>query len=160
MAKPAPQPIPAGMAALTTHLWFNGQCREAIEFYQKAFGAERVGQIVPAPQGNGVLHAMLKFGDANLMMADTIPGEWEKGPVTSTTAALYLYVADCDAIFQQATAAGCEVLQPMADMFWGDRTGKLKDPYGHCWNVATHKFDFTPEEMQKGQEEWLASLPN
>jgi len=67
-------------------------------------------------------------------------------------------VADCDAVFQRATKAGCEVLFPINDMFWGDRMGKVKDPFGHAWGIATHKWDYTPAEMQKGQDEWLRSM--
>ena len=64
----------------------------------------------------------------------------------------------CDAHFNRATSAGCEKIFPLADAFWGDRMGKVKDPYGHCWAFATHQWNYTPEEMQNGQEEWLESL--
>ena len=158
MAESAPKPVPEGMNTLTTYLWFNGNCNEALEFYKKAFGAEPVGAVIPSPDGKSVLHSMLKFGNSHVMMADAWPGEWEKGPKDSSTAGLFVYVEDCDALFQQASNAGCEVKQPVADMFWGDRMGKVKDPYGHCWVLATHTYIHTPEEMQKGQEEWLASL--
>ncbi len=69
-----------------------------------------------------------------------------------------MYVEDCDVIFNRAVEAGCEVLMPMADAFWGDRFGKVKDPFGHCWAIATHKWVLTPEEMQERQQEWLKSL--
>lgn len=158
MVKPAPKPVPEGMNTLTTMLFFNGNCREAIEFYEKAFGAELMGPIVPGPDGKEVMHAMLKFGNSQIMLADAMPGEWEKGPEKFATASLFMYVEDCDSIFKRATAAGCQVRMPMADMFWGDRMGKVKDPYGHCWVIATYKYVLTPEEMQKGQQEWLKSL--
>ena len=158
MPRPAPRSVPEGMNTLTTHLWFNGNCAQAIEFYQKAFGAEIAGPIAPAPGGKGVMHAMLKIGNSHVMMADAWPGAWEKGPQGSTTAGLFVYVEDCDRVFDRATRAGCETLFPMADMFWGDRMGKVKDPYGHCWAIATHKWLMTPEEVQKGQEEWLKSM--
>ena len=158
MAKPAPRPVPEGMNTLTPHLYFNGNCGQAVEFYQKAFGAELAAPVVPAPGGKGVMHAMLKIGNSHVMMADAWPGQWEKAPQTSTTVGLFLYVEDSYRVFERALRAGCEMIFPLADMFWGDRMGKLKDPYGHCWAVATHKLIFTPEEMEQGQREWLKSL--
>ena len=158
MAQPAPKPVPEGMNTLTTQLWFNGDCAKAVEFYQKALGAEPAGPVVPGPEGKGVMHAMLKIGNSHVMMADAWPGSWETGPAGNATAGLFVYVDDCDKLLDRATVAGCEVIFPVADMFWGDRMGKVKDPYGHCWGIATHKWIYTPEEMQKGQEEWLKSL--
>jgi uncharacterized glyoxalase superfamily protein PhnB len=158
MAQPAPTHVPDGMNTLTTHLWFNGNCAEAVEFYQRAFGAELAEPVVPGPDGKGVMHAMLRFGDSHVMMADAWPGSWETGPEGSATAGLYVYVDDCDRLFKRATEAGCDVIFPVNDMFWGDRMGKVKDPFGHCWGIATHKWVYTPEEMQRGQEDWLKSL--
>jgi uncharacterized glyoxalase superfamily protein PhnB len=146
------------MNTITTQLWFGGDCAEAIEFYQKAFAAELVGDVARGPGGGGVMHAMLKIGNAHIMLADAWPGAWEQAPQDSATAGLFLYVDDCDRVFERATKAGCEVIFPMADMFWGDRMGKLKDPYGHCWAVATHRWDLTPEEVEQGQKEWLTSM--
>ena len=65
---------------------------------------------------------------------------------------------NCDAFYNQAVNAGCEVLEPMMDAFWGDRNGKVKDPFGHCWSIASHKWIFTEEEMQERMQEWLKSL--
>jgi uncharacterized glyoxalase superfamily protein PhnB len=146
------------MNTVTTHLFFNGNCAEAIDFYQKAFGAELTSPAVKGPDGKSVMHALLKIGNSHVMMADAWPGMSEQGPKGSTTAGLFLYVADCDRAFDRATKAGCEAIFPMADMFWGDRMGKVKDPYGHCWAIATHKWIMTPEEMQRGQQEWLKSM--
>ncbi len=92
------------------------------------------------------------------MMADAWPRSWEKGPESSATAGLWVYVKDCDALYERASMAGCEVLMSMMDAFWGDRMGKVKDPYGHCWAIATHKWDLTPEEMKQRQEKWLSQL--
>jgi uncharacterized glyoxalase superfamily protein PhnB len=146
------------MNTITVHLWFNGDCGQAVDFYQKAFGAELTGPPVPSPDGKNIMHAMLRLGDSHLMMADAWPGAWEQGPKASASGSLWLYVEDCDAIFNRAVEAGCEVMEPMMDAFWGDRNGKVKDPFGHCWSIASHKWIYTPEEMQKGQEEWLKSL--
>ncbi|MDA1348415.1 MAG: VOC family protein [Chloroflexi bacterium] len=146
------------MNTVTVQLWFNGECKDALQFYDRAFGAEQVGHVAIAPGGEGVLHSMVRIGDTNLMMSDAWPGLWEHGPSGSSTAGLQIYTADCDSLFDRAKQAGCEVLQPVEDMFWGDRMGKLKDPYGHCWVVATHKYVLTPEEMEDGQQRWLSSL--
>lgn len=158
MPKKAPHPIPEGMHHITAHLWFNGNCREAVDFYQKAFGAELHSPMVDGPDGKSVMHAMLKFGDSNIMMADAWPGNWEQGPKDYATTGLFLYTEDCDALFQQALNAGCEEMEEMMDTFWGDRMGKVKDPFGHAWAIATYKWVMTPEEMKKGELEWLKTL--
>ncbi len=158
MAERAPKPVPEGMNTLTTHLWFTGNCGEAVEFYQIALGAEPAGPVVHAPDGKGVLHAMLTIGTSHVMMADAWPGGWEQGPEKSATAGLWVYVEDCDALFNRAVEKGCEVVMPMEDAFWGDRMGKVKDPFGHCWAIASHQWEYTPEEIEKGQQEWLKSM--
>lgn len=158
MSKPASSPVPEGMNTITTQLWYGGDCAEAIEHYRKAFGAELAGAVVYAPDGKSVMHATMKIGNSHIMMADAWPGAWEKAPAGSATAGLFVYVDDCDRLVERATKSGCEVLYPVKDMFWGDRMGKLKDPFGHCWAVATHRWDMTPDELQRGQEEWLKSM--
>ncbi|HKQ63000.1 MAG TPA: VOC family protein [Candidatus Polarisedimenticolaceae bacterium] len=157
MPRPASRPVPEGMNTLTAHLWFSGNCRQAVDFYQRAFGAEPAGPVASGPDGKSVMHAMLKLGNSHIMLADAWPGQWEQAPQTGSTAGLFVYVEDCDKLFARAVQAGCETILPMADMFWGDRMGKLKDPYGHCWGIATHKWEMTPEEVKRGQEEWLKS---
>ena len=159
MAHPAPQPVPGGMHTITPQLWFNGNCTEAIDFYKKAFRAEQSGNIVPSPDGRYVWHAMLKIGDSHFMMADTMPGSWEKGPERGTTLSLWLYVNDCDEVFTHAVSNGCDVVFPMDDMFWGDRTGKVKDPYGHYWAIASQRWIYTPEEVKQKLDEMIASTP-
>ena len=110
--KAAPKPIPEGMNAVTVQLWFNGDCQEALDFYERTFGAQRVGQFAVSPDGESVMHSTVRIGDTNLMMADAWPGQWEHGPSDSSTAGLQLYTETCDALFEQARDAGCEVLQP------------------------------------------------
>ena len=149
MPQKAPKPIPDGMNTVTVHLWFNGDCKDALEFYQKIFGAELAAPPIPTPDGKGILHAMIKFGDTNIMMADAWPGNWEQGPTNSASASMWVYVEDCDAVFNRAVEAGCEILEEMMDAFWGDRNGKVKDLFGHCWSIASHKWILTPEEMEK-----------
>lgn len=158
MPENAPRPIPEGMNTLTTHLWFNGNCNEAIEFYQKALGAELEAPAITGPDGKGVMHAMLKIGNSHIMMADAFPGSWEKGPEEAATAGLWVYVDDCDAVYDQAVNAGCKVEIEMMDAFWGDRMGKVRDPFGHCWAIASHKWMLTPEEMRERQEAWLKTV--
>jgi uncharacterized glyoxalase superfamily protein PhnB len=149
--------VPEGFHSLTPHLWFDGNCAQAVEFYQKAFGAELAAPVADGPGGK-VMHALMKLGNSHLMMADAWPGQWETAPKGSATAGFFIYVEDCDKLFERATKAGCEVIFPMADMFWGDRMGKVKDPYGHCWGIATNKWIMTPDEISKGQQEWLKSM--
>ncbi len=157
MPTPAPSPVPEGMHTITPHLWFNGDAAAAIELYQRGFGAEIVGEVNKAPNG-GVMHAMLRFGSSCVMLADAWPGNWEKGPDGMATAGLWLYVRDCDALFERAAKAGCEVVMPLADMFWGDRMGKLKDPFGHVWAIATHKEVLTPAELHEREQAWVKSM--
>jgi uncharacterized glyoxalase superfamily protein PhnB len=159
MPKNAPKPVPEGMNTVTSHLWFNGNCKEAIEFYKKALGAESPLPAVESPDGKSILHAMLKLGDTNIMMADAWPGQWEQGPKESATTGMFVYVDDCDALYNRAIDAGFEVVDKMMDAFWGDRMGKVKDPFGHCWAIATHKLILTPEEMEERQKEWFKNLP-
>lgn len=158
MPRPASQPVPDGMNTITTHLFFNANCGQAMEFYQKAFGAELAAPVAHGPDGKSVMHALMKLGNSHVMMADAWPGQWEQSPKGSTTASLFVYVENCDQLFERALKAGCESIFPMADMFWGDRMGKLKDPFGHCWAVATHKWEMTPDEVSQGQKEWLKSM--
>lgn len=147
--------VPEGMHALTVHLWFNGNCEEAIAFYEKAFGAQALMPPVRSPDGKSILHVMMGLGDSQFMMADACSGGWEQGPRESATAGLYLYVDDCDSALERAVAAGCEALMPPEDAFWGDRYGQVKDPYGHCWGIATQKWLLSPEEMAERQREWF-----
>ncbi len=150
--------VPEGMHTITAHLWFEGNCKEAVEFYKKALGAIEIFPPMEMPGGKSVLHAMLKLGDSFIMMADAWPGTWEQGPKDRATTGLWVYVEDCDSVFKQAFEAGCEVLMPIEDAFWGDRFGKVKDPFGHCWAIATHNWEMTPDEMEEGQKEWLKNM--
>lgn len=154
MPTPANKPIPEGMHSLTPHLWFNGNCHKAVDFYQKAFGAELMGPVAFDSENKTVMHAMLRIGDSHLMMADAWPNTPERGPQGFSSVGMWLYVKDCDAVFEQACKAGCEIIMPMMDAFWGDRMGKVRDPFGHCWAIATHKMVMTKEEIYQGMKEW------
>jgi uncharacterized glyoxalase superfamily protein PhnB len=154
----ARKPVPDGMNTVTTHLFYNGNCKQAIEFYKKAFNASLVGNIAYGPDGNSIMHAMLKFGDTNLMLADAMSDSFAKGPNSHMSAMLFMYVEDCDAVFNRAVSEGCTVTNEIADAFWGDRIGNVKDPYGHDWAIASAKWELTSEEIARGQEEWMKTL--
>ncbi len=153
------KPIPEGYHSLNPHLAVR-DCAAAIEFYKKAFGAEEVCRM-PGPDGHGVMHAELKIGNSMLMMCDEAPqmeGWVSPAKLNGTTVALAFYCEDCDAMFERATSAGATVVMPMMDAFWGDRYGKVSDPFGHHWEIMTHKKDLTPEEIGKGAEEFFKNF--
>jgi uncharacterized glyoxalase superfamily protein PhnB len=153
------KPIPEGHHTLTPHIVVKGAA-QAIEFYKKAFGAIEISR---APMGDGktLMHADIKIGDSHLFLVDDMPdmgGCHAPTQPGATSCTLHLYVEDADAVFNRAVAAGATVTMPLADMFWGDRFGKLIDPFGHEWSVGTHKEDLTQEEMQKRQDAMFASM--
>ncbi len=141
------KPIPDGMHTVTPHLVCKDAAK-AIEFYEKAFGAETVMRL-DMPGGGKLMHACLRIGDSAVMLADEFPDWNSLGPSSrgGTTVVLHVYVPDADAFFDRAIKAGAEVVMPLGDAFWGDRYGQLKDPFGHIWSVATHVKDLTPEEI-------------
>ena len=151
------KPIPEGHHTVTPYLTLRGATR-AIDFYKKAFGAKEVYRM-ESPQGM-IMHAEIKIGDSMIMLADEMPGMGNKSPETvgGTTGGVFLYVDDVDKFFNQAVAAGAKADMPVADQFWGDRYGKLTDPFGHSWSVATHKEDVAPAEMEKRGKEAMAKM--
>ena len=147
MTKSNAKPIPDGMHTVTPHLVCAGAA-DAIEFYKKAFSAVELGRV-PGPQGK-LLHAMIRIGDSAVMLVDEFP-DWNSfGPksLKGSPFTIHLYTQDVDALFKQAVAAGAKIAMPLEDMFWGDRYGKLEDPFGHHWSVATHIRDVKPEELK------------
>ncbi|MDR5771596.1 MULTISPECIES: VOC family protein [unclassified Caballeronia] len=148
MSTPAVNPIPPGMRSLTPHLTCAGAA-EAIDFYVRAFNAVELGRL-PGPDGK-LMHAMVKIGDSVLMLVDENPTFGMLGPkaIKGSPVTIHLYVDDVDATFTQAIDAGAEVTMPVAEMFWGDRYGRLVDPFGHQWSLASHVRDVSPEDMQK-----------
>ena len=153
--------IPEGFRAVTPHMIMKG-AGDAIEFYKKAFGAEEIMRM-PGPDGKSVMHAEIRIGDCVVMLADEMPMmDYNVSPskLGGTTVALSLYVPDTDAAFKRAIDAGAtESMKPM-DMFWGDRYSKVLDPFGHEWEICTHKEDLTPEEIGKRAQEWMSSMGN
>jgi PhnB protein len=142
------KPIPDGYHSVTPYLIIKG-ASDAIEFYQKAFGATELFRM-PGPDGT-IGHAEIRIGDSPIMLADEHPAMGYVGPATlgGTPVSLMIYVEDVDTVYNQAIAAGGKELKPLQDQFYGDRSGTLSDPFGHTWHIATHKEDVTPEEMDK-----------
>ena len=147
--KPAKvKPIPAGYHTMTPYLIVDGASR-AIDFYKRAFGARELMRI-PAP-GDRVGHAEIKIGDSVIMLADEHPEMNARGPAHfgGSPVSLLLYVTDVDRQFKQALASGATEVRPVADQFYGDRAGTLKDPFGHSWHLHTHKENVSPAELKR-----------
>jgi PhnB protein len=140
--------IPEGYHTVTPYLIVKGAAR-ALEFYKKAFNATELYRM--EMPGGTVGHAEIQIGDSRIMLADEFPDMGARGPETlgGSPVGLCLYVEDVDAIFKQALAAGGKEERPVKDQFYGDRSGMLRDPFGHQWTIATHKEDLSPEEMQR-----------
>ena len=147
--------IPEGYHAMTPNLVVTDGA-QAIDFYRKAFGAEETVRM-PGPSG-GVLHAELRIGDSVFMLGEEMPDMGARSPKSygGSPVSFYLYFEDVDSAWDRAVKAGGKALMPVTNMFWGDRMGKLEDPFGHSWALAQHVEDPTPEEMQKRQEEFFA----
>lgn len=138
--------IPDNMHSLTPHLI----CRDAnaaMDFYIQAFGATDEGRM-PGPDGK-LIHGMLRIGDSTLMLAEENAGCAMSSPLSlkGSAVTIHLYVENADATIEQAVNAGARVTMPAEDMFWGDRYGRLIDPFGHEWSVATHLRDLSSEEI-------------
>ncbi|MFS8085885.1 MAG: VOC family protein [Acidobacteriota bacterium] len=144
----AVKPIPDGYHSVTPYLIINGAA-EAIEYYQKAFGATELLRM-PAPEGK-IGHAEIKIGDSPIMLADEFPEMGYKSPQTlgGSSVSIMIYVDDVDTVFSRAIANGGKEQRPVKDQFYGDRMGTLEDPFGHVWHVATHTEDVSPEEMER-----------
>ena len=140
--------IPDGYGTVTPYMAIRDAAR-AIEFYQKAFGAEELFRM-PGPGGR-IMHAELQIGNSKVMLGEESIEQGAPSPQTlgGTATGLLLYVNDVDASFKRAVGAGCTAKMPPTDMFWGDRFSKLEDPFGHSWSIATHKEDVSPEEMER-----------
>lgn len=155
MAK-AKSAVPAGFHTVTPQLTLDNAA-QALDWYKKALGAEETGRAI-GPNGQ-VIHAEMRIGDSRIMLNDAMMGA--KGPkaLGGSPASLWIYVEDCDRLFNQAVAAGAEVYQgamgQLTDQFWGDRSGTFNDPFGYQWTIATRKEDLTPDEMAQRQDEFF-----
>lgn len=153
----AVKPIPDGYHTLTPFLTVS-DAERAIEFYKKAFGAEERG-IAKSPDGK-VMHAELKIGDSIIMLSDEFPDFGCLSPQTvgGSSSGLHIYLENVDAAFDRAVQAGAKVEMPVADQFWGDRYGKLADPFGHKWSIGTHVKDMSMDEMKEAMDEACAKM--
>jgi PhnB protein len=142
------KPIPEGYHTATPYLIVTGAAK-AIEFYKSAFGADEIMRM-PQPDGR-IGHAEIKIGDSTIMLADEFPEMGARSPQSlgGSPVSILLYVENVDTVFAQAVAAGAKVQRPLADQFYGDRTGGVTDPFGHVWYIATHTEDVSEEEMKK-----------
>jgi PhnB protein len=155
MAK-AKKAVPDGFHTVTPQLTLDNAAK-AIDWYKKGLGAEEISRAT-GPDGK-IMHAELRIGDSRLMVNDAMMGG--KGPkaIGGSPAALWVYVEDCDALFNRAVSAGAQVvggpMGSMGDQFWGDRCGTVTDPHGYSWTIATHKEDLTRQEIEQRQAEWM-----
>jgi uncharacterized glyoxalase superfamily protein PhnB len=152
------KPIPDGYHSITPYMTVRDAAR-AIEFYKQAFGATEKG-VMKGPDGK-IMHAELVIGDSIIMLGDEMPEYGSLSPLSTggTGMGLHIYVADVDTAFDRAVKAGATVEMPVADMFWGDRYGKLADPFGHKWSIGTHKADLTAQEMEDGMKAMSQDMP-
>ena len=154
MAKAA-RAVPEGYHTITPQLTLNNAA-QTMEWYKRALGAQELSRSA-GPDGK-IMHAELKIGDSRFMLNDVMQGS--KGPKEhgGSPASLWLYVEDCDALFNRAVAAGAQVQMPLADQFWGDRGGAVADPEGYSWWIATRKEDLTPAEMNQRASEFYKQM--
>ena len=149
---PKVKPVPDDMHTVTPHLICAGAA-DAIEFYKRAFNAVEEARL-PGPDGK-IMHAQVRIEGSAVMLVDEMP-EWgalsprslKGSPVT-----IHIFVPDVDAFVNRAVAAGAKVTMPVADMFWGDRYGKIEDPFGHSWSVGTHVRDVSMEEARQAMKQ-------
>ncbi|QDT33495.1 VOC family protein [Thalassoglobus polymorphus] len=144
----AVQPIPDGFHSVTPYLIISG-ASEAIGWYQKTF--EATEHLRLDGPGGSVAYAEIRIGNSIVMLADEHPGMGAHGPdhFGGSPTHLMIYVENVDEVFNRAVAAGAEVVRPLQDQFYGDRSGTLKDPFGHQWSIATHIEDLTQEEVDR-----------
>ncbi len=159
MSKKPVSPIPEGFHAITPHL----VCRDAasaIDFYKRAFGAVEIMRL-PGMDGK-LMHASVKIGDSIVMLVDEMPQWGALGPesLKRSPVTIHLSVADADAAFARAVAQGATATMPVAEMFWGDRYGVLRDPFGHSWSIATRVRDMTHDEVLKAGAEAMKNMAN
>jgi uncharacterized glyoxalase superfamily protein PhnB len=151
------KPIPEGYHTLTPFLTVRNAVK-AIEFYKQAFGAQERG-VAKDPTGK-VMHAEVKIGDSIIMLSDEFPEFGSLSPESggSPSMGLHIYIENVDQAFDRAVNAGAKVEMPVMDQFWGDRYGRLKDPFGHKWSIATHTKDMSADEMKHAMDEAMSKM--
>jgi PhnB protein len=153
----ATKPVPEGYHTVTPYLHVD-DAEQAIDFYKKAFGAKERMRM-EAPDGR-IAHAEIEIGDSLVMLSDPFPQSSVRTPkeLGGTTAGVFLYLEDVDAVVKRAVGAGATVTMEVADQFWGDRFGSVTDPFGHSWSIATHVEDVPPEEMAERAKAAMAEM--
>jgi PhnB protein len=153
----ATKPIPEGYNTVTPYLAVD-DAAAAIEYYKKVFGA-RESVRMDGPD-NTIAHAELDIGDSKIMLSDPFPQSSTKPPkeLGGTSASVFIYVEDVDAIVKKAVDGGATITMEVQDQFWGDRFGSITDPFGHSWSIATHVEDVPPEEMEERAKAAMAQM--
>jgi PhnB protein len=153
----ATTPIPEGYHTVTPYLAVDN-ASEAIAFYERAFGAKELVRM-PGPDGM-IAHAELEIGDSRVMLSDPFPQASTRPPkeLGGTSASVFMYVEDVDAVVKQAVGAGATVTMEVEDQFWGDRFGSVSDPFGHSWSIATHVEDVPAEELEERGKAAMAAM--
>jgi PhnB protein len=151
------KPQPAGYHSLTPGLTIKGADR-AIAFYEKGLGA-KVKSRMDGPDGKSVAHAELQIGDSVFMLGEEDPARGTRSPTSlgGTAVSLYVYTPDVDSLYQRAVSAGATSVSAPENMFWGDRSARIRDPFGHEWGLATHIEEVTPKQMETRAREWMAA---
>ena len=146
--------IAEGYSAITPSLAFQG-AGSAIAWYKNVFGAEERMRMDGPDKTIG--HAELKIGDSVLFLADENPQFNNKSPkrTNGNSITLYVCVPDVDSTIKKAQANNAKLIQAPQDMFYGDRCGRIEDPFGYEWTVATHIKDVSEAEMKKGMEKMM-----
>jgi PhnB protein len=152
----ATKAIPEGYRTVSPYLAVE-DAASAIDYYVSAFGAKEVVRM-DAPGGK-IGHAELEVGDSRIMLSDPFPGASTQSPkqLGGTSASVFMYVEDVDAVVQRAVDTGAKLTMEVADQFWGDRFGAITDPFGHVWSIATHVEDVPPEEIAARAEAAMGS---
>ena len=150
------KPVPAGYHTASPYL-IARNAATALDFYKRAFGAIETRRL-STPDGK-IMHAEIKIGDSIVMVSDEFPSHQALSPehFGGSPAFIVLYVANVDALFAQAVAAGAKILRPLEDQFFGDRSGTLLDPFGHRWNLSSHIEDVSEEEIARRFSEMMKS---
>lgn len=150
--------IPDGYHSINAYLVVRNAAK-AIDFYKKAFSAEERFRM-HGPDDKTIIHAELKIGDSVFMLTEESSEMKTLSPesIGGSPVSMYVYVNDVDAVFNQAVSEGATVLNPVRDQFYGDRSGYLRDPFGHLWSIATHKKDLSPDELRKAGEAFFEEM--
>jgi PhnB protein len=153
---PAVRAIPEGYHSITPSITCKGAAK-AIDFYKDVFHAKELSRMTMP--GNMIGHADLMIGDSHLMLNDEFPDMASApSPNSLPSVNLFVYTDNVDELFDRAVKAGCKVEMPLANQFWGDRYGKVRDPFGHQWGLAQHIEDVAQEEMKKRSDAWAAQM--